>query len=1020
MKLTGFILSMFSLFCAVSQTGPGGVGNSASNAVWIDANKLSYSNGDDVGVIDDVSGNNNNFNQFIVSKQPNFITNVVNGLPVIRFDGVSDDLLSSSIPSLESPNVTWFVVYKQNTVKTCCFIGGRYTSQTTKWYSYALPTGKLRQGHYSPALSHVQYTDDYSTFNFTSSHATPSSFSSYKEGNLVQTNTVPYTTPSGHEYLVLGSFPSQTANNKYLDGDIAEAFVYNVALSDLERVIVENYLGAKYNKTIPEDYYSYQNTHNLGVIGIGNDGVDSHENSKGNDVVEISNPASLSSNEYLFVGHNNVDLLTYGTTDLPSSVSSHQRWERTWRVDETGDVGIVTLTFDMSGTNGFGVPASYNLLVDDDGDFTNATVVGGTYNSSTETFSVNVDLSSGDYFSVSGLLSPPTGIHSIATGNWNSPTTWDCGCIPGISDTVYVEATHTVNVDVDAFVYELHVETDGVLQMDSDFDLNISGDFLINGSLDFTDGQLALVSSVNQLINANGNTVNLHEVLVESPNQSNIFFFNGEYVLNDVLHPNKGTMIVISGAKFIVNSVSETTSGRVGVMLPTFTMQGNVTVRRFLPAGSAGNRLIASPVNGANLSEWDNDIYISGTGFPDGCAYSSDGCYYSCKRYSGGDFSGSYIDVTDPNEPLPNGTGYEVFLGDDLNVFSGATISSTGTLRSSSDFSIVSPQIMPGWNIMGNPYASPISFNAIVTSHIGNYFYIYDVASGGYQWYDDGSNTASIADLNNGNVAIGQGFWVYGGGVPSIDYNQSQKTTMGTFIRGQEMDESIYLELTQEGTTYKNVINFDFNDVALDGKDSIDVLAFTIGKQNSSSIYNATDNDLLAKNYLSSDGRDKVLDLSIKILNDGYFTISATNLGNVYNYTNITLLDLATNEIVNLRKANYTFYAIEDDENRERFQLILSNESLGNDNNSNLGTITTGKGLSITQIGKAVDINSDEFVEGVSYVVLTNLLGQDVVYSENIQIQEGSNIVYLPKEISGVFLVTVKTSKGVITKKIIL
>jgi hypothetical protein len=1010
---------MFSLFFAVSQTGPGGVGNSSSNSIWIDANKLSYSNGDDIGVLDDVSGNSNSFTQFTVSKQPNYVTNVVNGLPVIRFDGVSDDLLSSSISNLESPNVTWFIVYKQNTAKTGCFIGSRYTSQTTKWYSYSLSNGKVRQGHYSPTLSFTQYVDDYSNFNLTSSHVTPTTLTTFRGGNLIQTNTVPYTTPSGHEFVVLGSFPSQTANNKYLDGDIAEVVVYNESLNDLERVIVENYLGAKYNKAIPNDYFSFQGTHNLGVVGIGNDGVDSHTDSKGNDVVEISNPLALSSNEYLFIGHTNIDLLSFITTDLPGSISTHQRWERTWRVDETGDVGLTTLTFDLSGANGFAIPGTYNLLVDDDGDFSNATVVSGTYDAASLTFTADVDLSSGQYFTVSGSFLAPTGIHSVVSGNWNNAATWDCDCVPTLTDSVFIEPTHTVSIDADAFTYDLHVELGATLQMAADFDLDILGDFMIDGALDFSDGRLALIGESIQFVNANGNTVDLNELLIESPNGSNILFMNGEYILNNTLHPNKGVMNVTSGTRFVVNSVSGTTSGRIGVMLPAFTMQGDITVKRFLPAGLTGNRTISSPVIGASLAEWDTDIYISGTGFPDGCAYDGDGCYFSCKRYNGGDFSGLYIDVTDPNETLLNGTGYEMFIGDDINTFSGATISSTGTLRSYNDFSIVSPQIMPGWNIMGNPYASPISFNAIVTSHIGNYFYIYDAASGSYQWYDDGSNTASIASLNNGNVAIGQGFWVYGGGVPSIDFKQSQKTTTATFIRGQVTEGSIYLELTEEGTTYKNVVNLDFNQEALDGKDTLDLLAFTIGKQRSSSIYVKTDAELLAKNYLNTDGRDKIVDLSVKIINDGYFTISATNLGNVYNYANITLVDLATNEIVDLRKSNYTFYGMEDDETRDRFQLILSNESLGDENNSVFG-VTLNQELSITQIGNAIDINSSEFIKGASQIMITNLLGQDVLYEEDIQIQQGVNMIYLPGELKGFYLVTVKTSNGVVTKKIIL
>jgi hypothetical protein len=1015
-----FTFLIFSAFyIAIGQTGPAGVGNSSTNSFWVDANSQLISNGSLVATFSDVSGNGNHFSQPSSQAQPIFTDNAINGLPALLFDGTSDYMRSGSIPAIESPELTWFVVYEKAPLASQCLIGGNYDSNGKQWLSYANSNNNfVINAHYSTGgISYNRYTDDGSSFNFVSNIITGSNLTTHLNGNLMAVKNASYTAPTGNNHVSLGGHPISTTSY-FLDGFVAEAFVYNVALNDLERVLVENYLGAKYGFSIPTDLYSFEGLHNLGVIGIGNDGSDSHTDSQGSGALILSNPTDLNSGEYLLTGHTDFDLTVYNTTNLPSGILGDTRWERTWRADETGEVGNVNIVFDLSGTNGFADVSTYELLIDDDGDFSNATIISGTYNAGNQTANFIVNLAAGDYLTLSGLYLAPNAIHSITSGDWTSPATWDCGCVPTSTDTVYIENTDNVLINADVFVHNLIVESSATVKMNLNFQLSILGDFTANGTVNVPAGTIGFVGTNVQNVTLNSNTVTFNNIIIENIGGSNVNLTNGTYVLNNTLYPNNGVLNIDVTASFIINSSSANTSGRVDVMSPSFSMIGNIEVRRFLPAGVSDNRNLSSPLIGAALSHWDTDISISGLGFPDGCAASSEGCYFSVKQYE----DGAYIDITSIDEVLNSGEGYEVYLGTDINTFDGATITSSGTLRPATDF--VVSVAKNGWSIQGNPYASPILFSTLQKqANIADYFYVYDAATGGYQWYDGSSNTSSIPELANGMLAIGQGYWAFNSNTNTsytMTYKQSDKTSStATFIRDSKVDESIYLTMKEDGTTYSCIVNIDFNESAYDNYDTLDIMHLSTGLEKASSLMLNSNGGMLRKQFLNNDSRDKVLDMSVNILNEGYFTIECSNIENLNRYSNVTLIDNFTGDVINLKKMNsYTFYAYKGQ--LQRFQLILSNRTVETSPSSVFESGVDQQGLIITQIGNSINVESEEALNGIAEINIFNLLGQEIIYSESFEIQAGSNMMFLPSELSGIYLIVVKSINGIQTKKIIL
>lgn len=83
--------------------------------LWLDASRITgKSDGDSVSQWDDLSGNSNHWAQATSSKQPTYQTNELNGLPIVRFDGV-DDVLTHAGLNVGSTHTVFFVFARTGT-----------------------------------------------------------------------------------------------------------------------------------------------------------------------------------------------------------------------------------------------------------------------------------------------------------------------------------------------------------------------------------------------------------------------------------------------------------------------------------------------------------------------------------------------------------------------------------------------------------------------------------------------------------------------------------------------------------------------------------------------------------------------------------------------------------------------------------------------------------------------------------------------------------------------------------------
>ncbi|MES2763705.1 MAG: T9SS type A sorting domain-containing protein [Bacteroidota bacterium] len=402
--------------------GPGGVGSSVNTELWLDASSLALTNGSAVQTWTDRSGNTKNATQATLINRPAFLTNQLNNLPVIDFDGTNDYVTTPAIPDVNTANLSWFVVAAaDNNTHTGMIINSKYTSgagtkgSASLWGTLISSTGTYGSFTRNSAGTYIDIPHAYApNYRILSNvwNGNTDIINGYRDGVLTSAKTGADATPVTNNYLRLGANSSGATSP--FNGKIAEAIVFSTTLNEAERIIVENYLATKYNLTTALDIYGFESTHSFEAAGIGQRLGSSQVSSKGN-IVEMSQPSALSNDDFLMWAHNNASTSS-NNTDVPVAYGvSGKRMQRTWRVDKTNDVGTVTLKFYLSGIASGG-SSNLELLIDNDGTFTDASRITSGFNydnvCQVATFT-NVNFSDGQYFTIG----TPDGTALLRTAN---------------------------------------------------------------------------------------------------------------------------------------------------------------------------------------------------------------------------------------------------------------------------------------------------------------------------------------------------------------------------------------------------------------------------------------------------------------------------------------------------------------------------------------------------------------------------------------------------------------------------
>lgn len=931
-----------SIFSSQAQTGPGGVGGSSTLITWLDASTLSLSNGSNVATWSDISGNGTDFSQGTTADQPLFLTNQVNGLPSIDFDGSSDYLTLNNNSILDNEDdLSYFIVVEtDNSAAAQCIISTDYSGGNAflyKWASLFRQSSHEERGKDDTGSGFKRSNSLSGTYNLRSNIITGSTtdqFRRYVNGVLRHTVSVsPYSVGS-HLKTILGR--NTVTSTWFLNGNIPEVVIYRNAVNETQRNLIENYLAAKYNLTIGNDLYSFQATHSNEVAGIGQESAsDNHTDGQGTGIVRISSPSALNDGDYLLWGHNGGGL-TSTTVEFPAlmTAAGGSRLTREWVADTTnGNVGTVTVRFDLTGFSLGATPSQYRIMVDEDGNFTNGDTLSIVPTGSTTLTFTGVDLynggaggtDDGPFFTLvyTGNTSDCSSINVFSTDDWTDGPggVWDCGSTPDSTVNVTISGLTTIQVTGTQSCNDLIVETDATLELSSGATLIVKGDVELQSGATLTCNANSTIifrrndGSIQLVDNSSGSEVTFGSVV--SANDDDVRFFGGTFAHTGGMHLNKGNAQNTSTWTFVSDVSGTAHIANVG----TGTMTGgSYVMNRFMGARTADwNTITGMGLSTMTLEDIDDDIFISGISGGDGYASPTVGTGSFVSVWKFNNITDAYEAPTSTaGETMSPGIrGYEAWLGDDLNTWTAKAWDATGSALNLSSTAITINGAGGGWNLIGNPFPGFLNWGDIKGTFavVGNAFWYYDADSAQY-------------NFRSGNTFIppGQGFWVNS----SSSYTMTLTTAMlrsdlstSEFFKSEPIEE-FKVEVKGNDNIFGSAIRIRKDEFAFAGVDEQDIPPLKVPDSRAINMWMNYAGEEMMVNYINPDEQHVEIPIVIEGGLPGEYTMNFKGLSKFRDFQCMNLYDVQTGDQVEITSKTHYTIKIDEDLAQKHFKILLS------------------------------------------------------------------------------------------------
>jgi hypothetical protein len=222
--------------------------------LWLKSDRGTILNGSTVSQWNDQSGNSRHAVQATSTSQPTLVTHVLNGRPVVTFDGF-DDFMTFALPVNGLTGMTIFLVSANSVGMDGAWNGVEnapifWNEEPAGWGTVhlspfqTLVKFRFGTGQIGNMPTYVRPSSIGATYSITVAKKDGTTDSLYVNGALVVNEGGKFSQIAATRDT--GNIGRGYNDNTYFPGQIAELLVYTRALSDEERQGVERYLNGRY------------------------------------------------------------------------------------------------------------------------------------------------------------------------------------------------------------------------------------------------------------------------------------------------------------------------------------------------------------------------------------------------------------------------------------------------------------------------------------------------------------------------------------------------------------------------------------------------------------------------------------------------------------------------------------------------------------------------------------------------------------------------------------------------------